>query len=181
MVSFFSRQLSLGSLMPLCRTLQHSLAAGLTLRDVFRQQAEKGPGAVRPVAQRIQAALNRGDSLEQALELEKDSFPPLFLALTQVGEETGHLPEIFRELEEYFALQLKLRRQFRAQIILPVIQFVLALFVIAILITALGMIAATRGGDPPRILGASGFQGGVNFLILCFGSFGLLWLGYKWL
>src|SRR4051812_18816517 len=96
-----SSRLPLSSLIELCRALKHSLGAGLTLRDVFRQQARSGPGPVRPAATRITAALDQGSDLEEALKREADAFPPLFLALVSVGEQTGMLPELFAELEKY--------------------------------------------------------------------------------
>lgn len=39
--------------------------------------------------------------------------PPLFLALVAVGEQTGRLPEVFEELQNYYQLQQKLTRRFR--------------------------------------------------------------------
>src|SRR3954454_23882240 len=122
----FSSRLSLSTLIELCRVLRHYLGSGLTLRDVFLQQAQKGPAALRPIAGRVVQALERGSSLEDALKPEASAFPPLFLALAGVGEQTGMLPEVFGELEKYFARQLQLRRQFIAQSAWPVIQFFLA-------------------------------------------------------
>jgi type IV pilus assembly protein PilC len=149
---FFSRHLPLPSLIELCRSLRHYLSAGLTLRDVFRQQAQKGRPPVRPVAARINAGLEQGEDLEGALKRERAHFPPLFLSLASVGEQTGMLPEVFRELEHYFALQLKLKRQFLTQIAWPAFQLGAAILVITFLIWILGMIAgsnpASKGFDP---------------------------------
>src|SRR6478735_7402911 len=107
----FSSRLSLPNLIELCRVLRHYLSSGLTLRDVFLQQSSKGPAALRPMAGRIVHELEQGNSLEDALKPEAAAFPPLFLALAGVGEHTGMLPEVFGELEKYFARQLQLRRQ----------------------------------------------------------------------
>src|SRR5207237_1921629 len=41
--------LPLSALIELSRSLRHYLGAGLSLVDVFRQQAKRGPAAVRPV------------------------------------------------------------------------------------------------------------------------------------
>lgn len=166
----FSATLPLSSLIDLCRVLRHQLGAGLTLRDVFRKQAERGPRALRPVARNICTALESGDGLRAALEKERDAFPPLFLSLAAVGEETGQLPEVFTELEKYFTLQQKLRRQLRSQSMLPIIQLILAFFVIAILIYVLGAIGQARGGQAPAILGHKGGAGSLVFLGLSFGS-----------
>src|SRR4051812_39054023 len=118
----FSSELPLAALVQLCRVLRHSLDAGIGLRDVFRQQATRGPAAVRPVAERLSAQLERGESFEAALERERAAFPPLFVALAVVGEQTGHLPEVFGELEKYYLLQQKLRREFRSRSFLPLMQ-----------------------------------------------------------
>ena len=166
----FSSRLSLSNLIELCRSLRHYLGAGLPIVDAFRQQANKGALAVRPVAGRITAALEKGDSLEDALQREERYFPPLFLALARVGEQTGMMAEIFAELEKFFLRQRTLWRQFVAQITWPVIQFVLAIFVMAGLILIMGLIAESRGGQPldPLGLGLAGPTGAMIFLGVVF-------------
>ena len=94
----FSKRLPLSSLITLCHTLRHNLAAGLTLRRVFRQQAEKGPQPVRPIASRISDKLEKGSDLESAVQAEEAYFPPLFISMATIGEESGALPEVFTEL-----------------------------------------------------------------------------------
>src|SRR5438067_7712276 len=107
----FSAQLPPASLAEMCHILRHSLGAGLTLRDTFRQLATRRPGRVRDVAERVRQRLERGDSLEDALKDEDTTLPPLFRAMAQVGESSGNLPEVFAELEKYYQLQQKLRRE----------------------------------------------------------------------
>lgn len=167
----FSRRLSLSNLIDLCRSLRHYLGAGLPLTAAFRQQANRGALAVRPVAGRIAAALERGDSLEDALKAEEGVFPPLFVALTRVGEQTGMQAEIFADLEKYFLRQRTLWRQFLSQITWPVVEFVLAIFVLAGLILIMGMIADARGTQPldPLGLGLAGPTGAMIFLAVVFG------------
>ena len=165
-----SSRLSLSDLIELCRSLRHYLGAGLPLVDAFRQQAKRGTAQVRPAAGRIAAALERGDSLEDALQREEALFPSLFLALSRVGEQSGMLAEVFAELEKYHLRQRKLWRQFFASIAWPAIQFVLAIFVLAGLILILGMIADSHGGPAldPLGLGLSGPSGATIFLGVVF-------------
>ena len=159
------RRLPLSSLVELCRVLRHNLSAGLTLLDVFRQQAKRGSATVRPLAARITGSLERGDSFGDALDAEKDVLPPLFLALAKLGESTGHLPEIFGELEKYFQLQWQLVKQFRSKSIMPVLQFFFAVFLIAGLLYILGVIAdSTRGKPLLTFLGLSGAKASLAFL-----------------
>lgn len=166
-----SSRLSLSDLIEMCRTLRHYLGAGLPLVDAFRHQAKRGTARVRPPAGRIAAALEGGESVEDALQREQPLFPPLFLALVGVGEHTGMLAEVFAELEKYYLRQRKMWRQFAAQSTWPIIQFVLAIFVLAGLIFIMGMIAETRGGQPldPLGLGLAGSSGAIIFLTVVFG------------
>src|SRR5207245_8395598 len=90
----FATKLPLSSLIEFCRVLRHNLGAGLTLLHVFRQQAERGPLPVRPIASRISQDLEQGESLQVALKRERAAFPPIFVALATVGEQTGCLPDI---------------------------------------------------------------------------------------
>jgi type IV pilus assembly protein PilC len=164
-------RLPLSTLIELCRVLRHSLGAGLSLVKVFGQQAKSGPPAVRPVAEKIHIDLERGDSLESALRRQESAFPPLFLALAAVGEQAGHLPEIFGELERYFLLRQRLRRQFRSNCIRPAFQYVVAIIVISMLIWVLGVIAEGRNVAPidPLGVGLVGGRGALVFACLGFG------------
>jgi type IV pilus assembly protein PilC len=163
----------LKSLIEFCRALRHNLAAGLTLRRVINQQSERGPTPIRPIARRMADEIEQGQSFEAALEKEKAAFPPLFVSLTTVGERTGNLPEILGDLEKYFELQLKLRRDFLSQIAWPVIELFLAIWVIAGMIFLLGVLSTDKSYDPLG-LGFRGESGAVLWLVFCFGSIALL-------
>lgn len=175
-----SRQLSLADLITLCRALRHNLGAGLPVVRVFRQQSSRGPLRVRPIAGRIADQLQEGESLQAALDRDKHAFPPLFLALAGVGEKTGHLPEIFGELEKYYSLQQRLWRTFLGQIAWPVFQLVAAILVIAFLLFILGIIGEMNHSKPldPLGLGWTGSSGAVKFLIASFGSIAAIFVGY---
>ena len=163
----FSSSYPLHDLALFCRMLRHGLAAGLSLVDVFRQQSARGPVSMRPVIQRMTARLEQGDSLEEALTLDGERLPVLFKTLAAVGEQSGHMPDVFHELERYFDLQSRLRRQFITDITWPVMQFVMAVGVIALMLLVLGMI-----GSPldPLGLGLTGAKGAITFVLLVVGT-----------
>jgi type II secretory pathway component PulF len=170
----FSKQLPLPSLVELCRSLRHLVGVGMLVRDVFRQLSERGSRPLRPVAERIHAVLSRGDNLETALEAERQSFPPLFLATVVVGERTGNLAEVCTELEKYYQLQQQLQRRLKSQSIGPLLQFGLAVCIIALLIFVLGAIRDARGGPGMSVFGLSGATGSLIFLGIVFGVLGAL-------
>lgn len=165
----FGARIKLKDLIELCRTLRHNLGAGLTLHDVFRQQARRGPVSLRPRADRIRRGVEQGDSLQICLEREDKYFPYLFLALATVGEESGNLPDVFAELEKYYRLQQRLWRQFISQITMPTLQLLAAIFVIALMLLVLGMLGSGGKGLDPFGLGV-GPEGAGRFLLLAFGG-----------
>jgi type IV pilus assembly protein PilC len=176
----FSARLPVSSLIELCRALRHNLSAGLTLRDVFRQQARQGTGPVRPLAERMRRVIERGEDLETALMQESKSFPPLFLALASVGERSGNLPEVFAALEKYYIMQQRMWRQFISLSIWPAFQLIAAIFVIAAMLLLIGILNPQAQGafhfDPLGI--GTGPKAALRFLLVCFGSIGLLIGGY---
>jgi type IV pilus assembly protein PilC len=163
--------LPLSALVDLCRTLRHNLGAGLTLREVFRQQAKRGSSSIRPVASDIARHLGKGRDLEHALEDQRGCFPPLFIELAIVGERSGNLPEVFAELEEYYRLCQRLRRQLWAQLSWPITQYVLGIFVIAGMILLLGVLGLKFD---PLGFGLTGAGGALLFLVLMAAFTGLL-------
>jgi type II secretory pathway component PulF len=171
----FSRQLPLSSLIEFTRAVRHNLAAGLTLVRVFKQQAERGPMPVRPIAARMSQDLEQGDSLEEAIEKEKIHFPNMFVSLAVVGEQSGNLPEVLADLEKYFVLQQRLWRDFYSRIAWPMIQFTLAPLVIAGMIYILGIL---NSPFDPLGFGLKGTSGALLFLLFYFGGFGALVLLY---
>src|SRR5262245_14319211 len=164
----FSSRPSLSALTQPFPSLRRDPGAGLTLTDVFAQQAKRGPASFRPAAARILARLEQGDALEEALKEEQKLFPPLLVSLASVGERTGMLPEVFAELERYFLRQQQLRRQFFSQIAWPVTQFVLAVIVLSLLIFVLGQLTPATGPDgrpyDPLGMGLRGASGALIFL-----------------
>jgi type II secretory pathway component PulF len=177
-VMLFSRQLPLATLIDLCHLLRINLSAGLTLLTVFRQLATRGSRKVRPVAGRILLHLEHGDNLRTALNFERDVFPSLFLDMADLGEKTGRLPEVLEELERYYVQQQKVRRQLRQSSFLPVVQFIIAIGIVALLIFVLGAVAASHGAAAPSVLGFRGTTGAILFLLSWFGLFAAAYATY---
>lgn len=173
---FSSSKCPLSALVAWCRALKHSLGAGLDPIKIFKQQAKSGPRALRSLADEIAGKLSKGDSLEDALEPHRDKFPPLFVELVAVGEQSGRLEDTFSELAEYYETTLKVQRDFRSQMALPAIQFVAAVLIISALILILGMLGSALD---PLGLGLTGTSGAVTFLVLCFGAVGVVLLFLK--
>ncbi|MCS6864137.1 MAG: type II secretion system F family protein [Gemmataceae bacterium] len=161
-----SSRCPLPALVAWCQALHWSTNAGLDLAKTFRQQAKSGPRVLRAVANEIAAALSRGSSLTEAFEPHRNRFPPLFLELVAVGEQTGRLDETFHQLAEYYQTVLTVQRNFRAQMVYPAIQFFAAILIISGLIFVLGMLGSQLD---PLGWGLTGTRGALVFLAVALG------------
>jgi type IV pilus assembly protein PilC len=164
-----------------CRAIRHGHGAGLTLVKVFEMQTRSGPAAMRAAAGRISRALADGSTLEEALAAEGEAFPELFVSLAVLGEYTGHIPEVFGQLEDYFRLQASMQREFRARSAWPAFQFVAGVLVIALTIFILGLVAESNNTAPtaPIGFGLTGTSGAIVFLLVVGGTVGGLYFAYK--
>ncbi len=166
---FSSSKCPLPSLVAWCRTLKHSIGAGLDPVKIFKQLTKSGPRQLRPIAKEIQERLSKGDSLEDALEPHRDRFPPLFVELVAIGEKSGRLEETFDELDRYYETTLRVQRDFRSQMAYPAIQFVAAVLIMSGLIFILGMLGTSFD---PFSLGLGGTAGAIAFMGIAFGIVG---------
>src|SRR5579871_4700936 len=165
----FFRRLRIPELIELCSSMRYALESGFMLRDVMDLLAKQGTRRVRLFALEIGKEIKSGWSLPDALAKQKKVLPPLFVSLATVGEESGTLPTVLAELEKYYILQKKLRREFQEQIAWPVLQLVAAVLIISTLIYIQDFLPKTRGpeGDQPMDalgLGLVGEEGAMIFL-----------------
>lgn len=157
----------------LCRGMRQPLEAGLTLLQVAKLLAKGGPRGQRRLGAHLAARVQGGQALGDALASFRPSLPALFLSMARVGEETGRLPDTLRGLERYYALQEKMLRQVRGRFALLLIQFGLAVLVLALVI-GITTTVAPRGGI--AILGLRGWGGALAFVGLAGAVLVLLYL-----
>lgn len=172
----FSRRLSSARLAEYSRSLRVGLSSGLMLSDAVARMAKRGSPELRPISAQMAAELKAGASFRDALEPHAGAFPPLFLAMVDVGEETGNLAEVMHELEKYFEMQARLRRQFLASLAKPALQLGAAIFIVAGLIFILGLLPSGTNGRPaidPLGFGLVGPTGAAVFLAGVFGAMAL--------
>ncbi len=175
----FSPRLPLSAIVSWCRALRHGIDIGLSPVRIFKQQAKSGPQAARDLATTIAERLAQGSSLENAMKPDRSKFPPLMLELVAVGEKTGRLTETFEELERYFEQTVSMRKMFHGALIWPIFTYFAAVFIIAMMLLVLGLIAPSDGkGFDPLGLGLLGFKGAAVVLGIGFGFGGFVAVAY---
>jgi type II secretory pathway component PulF len=150
----FSARMSLKNRAALCRRLATALTAGIDIRKIFAREAENARnGSARRRLTAVSEAVAQGESMTAALEATGDYFPPLLREMVEVGEQTGHLGEIFGQLAEHYENQARLRRNFLGAITWPIIQLTIAIGVVGLLIWIGGVIGQRPGAAPIDFLG----------------------------
>ena len=171
----FKRRLSIADLIELCRSLRFCLASGVTLHDAMALLSIHGTPRLRGVASEMTKELESGTSFRDSLEKHSDVFPRLFLSLSEVGEESGKLPEAIGELERYYEMQQQMRRAFITDISWSVVQFLAAVAVVSGLIFFMDVIPPVQGPrGPVRVdplgFGLYGSHGALTFMGIVFGA-----------
>jgi type IV pilus assembly protein PilC len=152
--AMFSPRVKTSELAPLCRRLATGLEAGIDVRKVWSREVEgRASASLRSRLSEVRDAVAAGRSVTDGLEQTGDYFPPLFREMVHVGEQTGKLAEVFRQLAEHYDHQLSLRRTFLASITWPMFQLAAAVGVIGLLIWVLGILPPGADGKPIDILG----------------------------
>ena len=119
----------------------------------WEREAEHARGSARTPIGHIRDAVQQGQSLTEALDRTGNYFPELFHEMVDVGENTGHLAEVLRQLAEHYQHRLELKKAFRRSITGPMFQLGFALFVVGLLIWLMGLIGQMNGGKPIDLLG----------------------------
>ena len=150
----FSPRISTKNLIALCHRTSTALEAGVDARSVWAGEANRATGfAARSRFRAISEAVSSGCSMREALAPVADYFPPLFLELVHVGDQTGHLDDALKQLANHYDYQRKLAQGFLVAMIWPLTELGLSIIVIGVLIWVMGMIGSGSGGEPIDILG----------------------------
>ncbi len=133
-----SKVVKVAALVDTTRTLSILIAAGVSILESLDIITETTSNVVYQNAlRRIRQVIEQGGTLGGALEDAK-IFPPIFVQMTSVGEQTGHLDETLGHLAKYFESESEIAIKAMTTLIEPAILIVLGvgvMFVVVAVIT----------------------------------------------
>jgi len=101
----------------------------------------------------ISAMISGGDKISDAMAAHPDLFSEETLALVRAGEESGRLPEIFRQIANTQGKTLRIMKKIKAGMIYPAIVLVMSVAVVIVmsftLIPAISKLYASMNVDLP--------------------------------
>ncbi len=127
-------RVSSGQLAQFSRQFASYLNAGVDiLRSLSSLEKQFGGTALGPVIGRMQVAIKRGASLEDAMARETSTFGPMYLSMIRVAEARGGVPETLKMLAQNLEARQRLIRQARSAMIYPTIVLIVAGLVVTLL------------------------------------------------
>lgn len=151
---------SLNDLIMFSRQMHSLTKAGVPIVRAIKTVADSAKNMKLEMAlEDVVKKLEGGQSLATALYKHKDIFPTLMVALVNVGENTGNLDEVFKQISEHIGREADTRKKIKAAMRYPIMVLVAIFAAVTIInvfvIPVFAQFFAKFGADlplPTRIL-----------------------------
>lgn len=119
-----------------CKQFYSILTAGVTVVDGLRMVQDQTENKyLREALYNVTVSVEKGDSLADAMEMEKKVFPSLLIHMVAAGEATGNLEIAFDRICTQFDKDMKLASMVKSAMIYPIVVLVVAIGVVIVLLT----------------------------------------------
>jgi type IV pilus assembly protein PilC len=145
--------ISTRALVNFCHRVGTAVRTGIDARRLWETEERHASGSLRPAISTIRQHVNSGGTIAEGMQASPGFFPPMFVQMVAVGEQTGQLDEVLRRLAEHYETLARLQRNFLLGIAWPLFSLTFGIFVIGALMIVTGAIASSRGGNPIDLLG----------------------------
>lgn len=139
-----------------CRQFNSILNAGVTVVEALGMLGEQTENKVfKKAIGETKTAVEKGETLSDAMSVHKNVFPSLMINLVEAGESSGSLDTAFGRLAIQFEKQSKLSGLVKKAMIYPIILVVVAVVVVIIMSVAVipkfAEMFSDMGSDLPAI------------------------------
>jgi type IV pilus assembly protein PilC len=157
------------SLIQLCHRVGVAVRSGVDARKIWETEERHASGGLKDAAGRIREKVAAGGTVAEGMQASDGFFPPMFVQMVAIGEQTGKLDEVLKRLGEHYEHLASMQRTFWIGIAWPLFELVFAVLVIGALIFITGIIGAASGGAAPDVLGWGlvGTGGAITWFFFC--------------
>lgn len=161
--------ISTNSLIKLCHRVSVAVRSGIDARRVWEMEERHASGPLRAALGTIRQQVAAGGTIAEAMHASNGYFPPMFVQLVAVGEQTGKLDEVLARLAEHYENLARMRRAFWMGVAWPLFELAFAVFIIGFVIFITGIIASASGGEALDVLGwgLTGTSGAITWFLVC--------------
>lgn len=125
----FGKRLGLPELVMFCRQMYSLTKAGVPIIKAIAGLAEStDQECLRDSLRKLSKDLAGGKSLTLSMQEQSDIYSSLFISMVNVGENTGRLEDVFKQLADYYSMEYETRKRISAAMRYPtlVILFIAA-------------------------------------------------------
>ena len=108
------------------------LGSGILLHDSLNFLSQTGETDLRLIVDEIAERVENGHSFGESLKEHPNVFNSVYAGLVLVGEQSGALIQIFRDLDQLIQLRLSIKRKLIATLSYPLILFLTSLVLILV-------------------------------------------------
>jgi type IV pilus assembly protein PilC len=152
--SLLKKNIKTSEMILFSRQLALLLESGLgIIQSLELLQSQTGDRQLRQVLGKVVADIRGGDPLSLSLSRHPHIFPRIYQKMLAVGEQTGNLEQILRNLAAYIEKQSAALSKLKAALTYPAIVTVLAIGIMILMVTVvlppiLGMFTMLKGEVP---------------------------------
>ena len=104
--------ISTRALVNFCHRVGTAVRTGIDARRLWEMEERHATGATRGAISTIRQHVNAGGTIAEGMQANPGFFPPMFVQMVAVGEQTGQLDEVLRRLAEHYETLARLQRNF---------------------------------------------------------------------
>jgi type IV pilus assembly protein PilC len=132
------------------------LNAGLTVTTAIGTLKKQKIGPhLKTSLESIYEDVNLGVSLSQAMNKEKNFFPPFLLRMIEVGEVSGNLDNILERLADFYEREFEVNKKIKGALIYPAVVLVVAImmlvFILIFVLPSFETMFTASGAELPGI------------------------------
>jgi type II secretory pathway component PulF len=159
--------ISTRALIQLCHRVGTAVKSGIDARRAWEMEERHATGPLKAALAGIRREVAGGGSVAEGMQASDGYFPPMFVQMVAIGEQTGKLDEVLRRLAEHYEHLAAMRRTFWIGIAWPLFELAMGVLIIGGMIFVLGIVASVTGSKPQGFLGLVGTQGALIWFAFC--------------
>lgn len=157
------------ALIQLCHRVGTAVKSGVDARRIWETEERHASGPLRTAITGIREKVVEGGTIADGMQAAEGYFPPMFVQMVAIGEQTGKLDEVLKRLGEHYEHLASMQRAFWTGIAWPLFELIFAVLIIGGVIFITGIIGAATGSEPTDVLGWGlvGTGGAITWFVFC--------------
>src|SRR4051812_48196575 len=118
--------ISTRALIQLCHRVGTAVRSGIDARRMWETEERHASGPLRSALSTIRQHVAAGSTVAEGMQASNGYFPPMFVQMVAVGEQTGKLDEVMLRLAHHYGHLSSMQRTFWIGIAWPLFELIFA-------------------------------------------------------